>query len=298
MQAENLEDFEDAVVVGIDVDDESIHAGDQSRALLGWAAAEAVLRKAPLLVCHLWEWSDGTHPPALLTDGVATEPTAAAQRLWEAVSMVRSWHPDLAVWAALGQGRPAPALLRLSEKAQMLVVGARGSGGFAGLRVGSVSGHLAAHAHCPVAVVRPPSTVGAVDVVAGVDGWPDSDRTVRLAAEQARRLGGKLILLHSYRLPPPAEYGPNAGIDEPHRRAAAEDVVDRAAEALGAAGADLDIEPRVVHGGTVPALLDAAADAATLVVGARGIGGFAGLLLGSVSQQVLRHAPCTVVVAR
>lgn len=285
------EDVEDAVVVGIDT-------GDQDRALLGWAAEEAVTRKAPLLVCHLREWSDTHHPPQLLTEEPAAEPTAAEQRLRAAADMVRSWHPELAVSAALGLGNPVPPLLRLSERARMLVVGSRGSGGFAGLRLGSVSAHLAAHARCPVAVVRPPSAVGATDAVVGVDGWPDAELPVRLAAEEAGRLGGKLILVHSYRLPPPAEYGPNAGIDEPHRRVAAEAVVDRAAEALRTAGADLDIEPRAVHGGAAPALLEAAAHAAALVVGARGIGGFAGLLLGSVSQQVLRHAPCTVVVAR
>jgi nucleotide-binding universal stress UspA family protein len=293
-----VEDFQDAVVVGVDVAGPDGHPGEQSRALLGWAAEEAVLRKAPLVVCHLWEWSDGDHPLRLLADEAPAESTAAEQELLEAIGLVRSWYPDLPVSAALGHGRPAPALVRVSKQARMLIVGARGSGGFAGLGLGSVPAQLAAHARCPVAVVRPPSAAAAADVVVGVDSWPEADRAVRLAAEEAGRLGGKLILLHSYRLPPPAEYGPNAGIDEPHRRAAAEDVLDRAAEALRATGVDLDLERRVVHGGAAASLLEAATGAAALVVGARGIGGFAGLLLGSVSQQVLRHAPGTVVVAR
>jgi nucleotide-binding universal stress UspA family protein len=154
------------------------------------------------------------------------------------------------------------------------------------------------HAHCPAAVVQPPSTSNAVDVVAGVDDWPESDRTVRLAADEAQRFGGKLVLLHAYRLPGLAEYGPNAGIDEPHHRAVAEEVVERAADAVRTTDPDVDIEPKVVHGPAADRLLDAAADAAALVVGARGRGGFTGLLLGSVSQHVLRRAPCTVVVVR
>ena len=199
------EDVEDAVVVGIDT-------GDQDRALLGWAAEEAVTRKAPPPACHLREWSDTHHPPQLLTEEPAAEPTAAEQRLRAAADTAWSWNPGSRRRpAALGLGNPVPPLLRLSERARMLVVGSRGSGGFAGLRLGSVSVHLAAHARCPVAVVRPPSAVGATDVVVGVDGWPDAELPVRLAAEEAGRLGGKLILVHSYRLPPPAEYGPNAG---------------------------------------------------------------------------------------
>ena len=281
--------IEDAVVVGID-------AGEPDRPLLDWAAGEAAARTVGLVVCHVWEWGDAEHSPRLLPEVVAAEPTPAELRVRDAVRQLREWYPDLDVSVVFGQGRPVRTLLRLSERAGLLVVGARGGGGFAGLLLGSVSAQLAAHAGCPVAVVRAPSTAAAVDVVAGVDSWPDSERTLRLAADEAGRLGGKLVLVHGYRLPPPAEYGPNAGIDEPHRRAAAEDLVEQAAKGLAAV--DVDVEARAVHGAPAAVLLEAAADAAALVVGARGIGGFAGLALGSVSQQVLRHAPCTVVVAR
>ncbi|HEY6748041.1 MAG TPA: universal stress protein, partial [Mycobacteriales bacterium] len=61
---------------------------------------------------------------------------------------------------------------------------------------------------------------------------------------------------------------------------------------------DVKIERRVEHGPAARVLLDAADGAAVLVVGARGLGGFAGMVAGSVSQQVLRHAECPVVVVR
>jgi nucleotide-binding universal stress UspA family protein len=277
--------FDGAVVVGIG-------DGELDQVLLRWAGEEASARAAELLVCHVRE-------RASLRVVGADEPAAAAELLvGEAARTARTWFPELRVSTAVGDDRVVPALLRASLDARMLVLGARGSGGFAGLRLGSAAGEVAAHAECPVAVVRPPSSSDAVDVVVGVDGSSHSDGTLRLAAAEARRFGGALVVVHSYRLPAPAEYGPNAGVDEPHHRAAAEGLLDRALAQLGPARSELKIEARAMHGGAAAALLEAAADAALIVVGARGAGGFAGLTLGSVSQQVLRHAPCTVLVAR
>jgi nucleotide-binding universal stress UspA family protein len=135
-------------------------------------------------------------------------------------------------------------------------------------------------------------------VVAGVDGSSHSDVTLRLAAGEARRFGGRLIVVHAYRLPVPAEYGPNAGVDEPRHRVAAEELVEQALGHLGPDRDEVKIETRAVHGSAAAALLDAAATAAVLVVGARGLGGFERLRIGSVSQEVLRHASCPVVIAR
>lgn len=60
----------------------------------------------------------------------------------------------------------------------------------------------------------------------------------------------------------------------------------------------VEIEQRVVQGSAGGALVEAARDADLLVVGSRGHGGFVGLLLGSVSQQCVHHAPCPAVVVR
>jgi nucleotide-binding universal stress UspA family protein len=117
-----------------------------------------------------------------------------------------------------------------------------------------------------------------------------------LAAAEARRFGGRLIVIHAYRLPAPAEYGPNAGVDEPHHRAAAEALLAQTLDQLGPDHGALKIETRAVHAGATPTLLDAAAAAAAVVVGARGSGGFGRLRIGSVSQHLLRHAPCPVLI--
>lgn len=277
--------FDGAVMVGI-------AGGDLDRVLLGWAAEEAVIRHTNLLVCHVRDRRE----PARPHDGT-TEPTESAELLVrEAAGTVRSWFPDLEVGTAVGDDRVVPALIRSSLDARMLVLGA-GSGGFAGLRLGSVAEQLAARAFCPVAVVRPTSP-DAVDVVAGVDGSSHSGLTLRLAAVEALRFGGRLIVVNGYRLPPPAEYGPNAGVDEPHHRVEAEGLLDRVVEQLGSDRSELKVETRAVHGSPATALLEATPLAATIVVGARGRGGSGGLAIGSVGQHVLRHATCPVVVAR
>jgi nucleotide-binding universal stress UspA family protein len=267
--------------------------GALDRIVLGWAAEEAVARHADLLVCHVRERREPSSARA-----AELEPTGSAELLVrEAASTVHAWLPDLAVTTAVGDDRVVSALVRASIDARMLVLGARGNDG-AGLRLGSVAEQVAASARCPVAVVRPASTPDPVDVVVGVDGSSHSDLTLRLAATEAARFGGRLIVVHAYRLPVPAEYGPNAGMDEPHHRAAAEELVERTLDQLGSDSDGLKIETRAVHDGAAAALLNAASAAAVLVVGARGLGGFERLRIGSVSQHVLRHASCAVIIAR
>jgi nucleotide-binding universal stress UspA family protein len=268
--------------------------GALDRIVLDWAAEEAVARRADLLVCHVRERRQPS--PAR---GGELEPAGSAELLVrEAASTAHTWFPDLAVTTAVGDDRVVSSLVRASVDARMLVVGARGDQGFAGLRLGSVAEQVATNARCPVAVIRPPSAVDLVDVVVGVDGSSHSDVTLRSAATEAARFDGRLVVVHAYRLPAPAEYGPNAGVDEPHHRAAAERLVEQTLEQLGPDRDALKIETRAVHDDAAAALLDAASAAAVLVVGARGLGGFERLRIGSVSQHVLRHAPCTVVIAR
>ncbi len=139
------------VVVGVD-------GSPSSDAALSWAIAEANLRKAPLKVVCCW-----TIPGLYLSEAyIAPEPLAleksARATLDEAMGRVAGADDPLLVTERLVlEGSPSRVLLDVSEGASLLVVGARGRGGFIGLLVGSVASQVVNHAVCPVVVVPRPS---------------------------------------------------------------------------------------------------------------------------------------------
>jgi nucleotide-binding universal stress UspA family protein len=134
-------------------------------------------------------------------------------------------------------------------------------------------------------------------IVVGIDGSEPSRRALRWAIEEARLRGADVEAVHAWTPPYVGGYPYTATVFDPveYERAARQlldDVVDEA----DAAGLSAPIERLVIDGPAARGLLDAAKDAALVVVGSRGRGGFAGLLLGSTSQQVCHHATCPVVV--
>jgi nucleotide-binding universal stress UspA family protein len=283
--------YENAVLVAIDEE-------DPDEMLLGWAAAQAEARGSRLVICHMCEWQTGEQPPKPMYEGDGRDRGVGPERVVAAaLDVVRAAYPDLPVTGAIGTGSPARGLLSAAEEAAMVVVGARGIGGFPTLLMGSVSGQVAEHAACPVAVVRP-TPAEATDVVVGIDGSPQSTRALELGLAEARRTGGTLIALHALRLPPGAgAAAPNPGVNLADHREMAEKTLDDVLGDVEARNPDVKIERRVEPGPPARKLLEAAEDAAALVVGARGLGGFTGLIVGSVSQQVMRHAHCPVLVA-
>jgi nucleotide-binding universal stress UspA family protein len=138
-------------------------------------------------------------------------------------------------------------------------------------------------------------------VVVGVDDSPGALHALRWALEEAARRGATLEVVHAWEPPlafGPVDLGPIPVPDDGERQAAAravlEGVVARALEVPGPRPPELD---RVlVADGPASAVLDRSRDADLLVLGRRGRGGFAGLLLGSVSHQCITHARCPVVV--
>lgn len=135
------------VVVGVD-------GSEASRAAVRWAAEEARLRGAELVAVEAWEFS----PLIFAADvPVALDElrTSVTDHLHEVVS---AEVPDgVAVRELVVEQAPVPALLGQCEADDVLVVGSRGRGGFAGLLLGSVSQQLAQHGTCPVVIVRPPA---------------------------------------------------------------------------------------------------------------------------------------------
>lgn len=132
-------------------------------------------------------------------------------------------------------------------------------------------------------------------IVVGVDGSDGADAALEWALDEGRLRGAELDVIHAFYLFPDLT---EAAVltDEPDMVAQAEELLRKAVEPAVATRPGLTVQTRAVQGPVARTLLDAAADADLLVVGSRGRGGFAGLLLGSVSQQCVHHAPCPVVV--
>jgi nucleotide-binding universal stress UspA family protein len=133
------------------------------------------------------------------------------------------------------------------------------------------------------------------DVVVGVDGSEHARRALEWAATEARIRGARLVAVHAWSVPATA-YSTLADPfdDGPALERLAVDILRAATN--GVARTDVVLEERVRQGPAARVLLHEAAEAALLVVGSRGYGGFTGLLLGSVGQQVVHHTRCPVVV--
>ena len=134
------------IVVGVD-------GSPHSERALDWALNEAGLRHAPLTVlavvpvaARIWGIAGQDYPSQETRDKIH-EATKAM------VDKAVANHSGVDVHVHTEAGVPADELVKASEGADLLVVGARGAGGFARLRIGAVSQQVAAHAHCPVTVV-------------------------------------------------------------------------------------------------------------------------------------------------
>ena len=139
-------------------------------------------------------------------------------------------------------------------------------------------------------------------VVVGVDGSDESKRALQLASEEASDHGAELLAVSAWTPPPPPTAPPYGsfpwGADTSQMAENAEAVLQKTLnEVLGESPA-VPVDTRVAEGNAAKVLIDLSGSADLLVVGCRGHGGFAGLLLGSVSQQVVAHAKCNVVVVR
>jgi nucleotide-binding universal stress UspA family protein len=276
------------------------------------AAWEARHRGLPLLLAHGYPADPYTWfgwAPAYA--GPAFDPHMAAQALVdETAEEVRQNYPDLTVKTELFVGPGAHALIAASERAAMVVVAARGRGGFAGLGVGSVAAQTAAHARCPVLVVRPVDGVAddeaVVDtgvhsgsVVVGVDGSAGGDAALEFAFEEAIMRKVPLEAVYVWWLLPQHSLGPDLPGHITAEEAQEESRRMLAELMAGWIGKypDVPVQPRAVHAmNPSHILIEASREAGLVVVGSRGRGGFTGLLLGSVSRDLVGHASCPVAV--
>jgi nucleotide-binding universal stress UspA family protein len=133
-------------------------------------------------------------------------------------------------------------------------------------------------------------------IVVGVDGSPPSERALDWAVAEAQRTGAALHLVSAWMFPMALGYAFTTTVHEVQQ--SAQDVIDRAVAHVGEVAGDVTVTGETSEQAPAPALIAAAKGADLLVVGSRGLGGFQGLLIGSVSQYCTRHATCSVVVVR
>jgi len=277
------------VVVGVDGSESALEA---SR----WAAREAGRRGAGLRLVQAFGWPQTHHDGEVGRGQRAVLRRAANEQLAAAAAAAAEVAPGVVVETALVEGFPVAVLVAESRAAQLVVVGDRGLGGFTGLLLGSVAVGLAAHAAAPVAVVRG-DAASAGPVVVGVDGSPASEAVLAVAFEAAAARRVPLVAVHTWwdvlmdpSFAPLVDWDAIEG--EAHRTLAA--------RLAGWAEKYPEVEVRrvVERDRPAPALLEQAAGAQLVVVGSRGRGGLAGMLLGSVSHSLLHHSPCPVLVVR
>ncbi len=282
------------IVVGVD-------GSECSHDALRWAVDEASRRQLVVEAVYAWTFPYVVPIAGRLARDVKWR-RAATARLEGTIETELSGRPDVEVVSRVEEGPAAPTLLDAASGADLLVVGHRGLGGFAGLVLGSVSHQCVHHAGCPVVVVRhehrsdgPPEERATARIVVGVDGSDTSRTALCWALDEARLREASVEVVYSWHLPYPDAYDGLVDLHPERLEGDARQLLDGMVGEADTAGVPA-LETILVGDGAAPALLDRAKGADLLVVGSRGRGGFAGLLLGSVSQQVVHHALCPVVV--
>ena len=283
------------VLVAIDGSESALRAAH-------WAAAEATRRGRGLSIVHTYDWPLPNYRPVVVDSGVLHESVMSTARatLAAAVTSVTEAAPKLPITAEIISGPAVAVLLGLTRRVELLVLGSRGLGGFTGLLVGSVAVELVAHGHCPVGVVRGDQPAPGTPVVVGVDGSPTSEVAIALAFDQADSRGCDLVAVHSWTdSTVPFGLGGHAQpVDWSPMTELAENLLTESLAGWQEKYPGVTVRRVVERDRPASALLNAARDAQLLVVGSRGRGGFTGLTLGSVSQALIHHSPCPVLIAR
>jgi nucleotide-binding universal stress UspA family protein len=281
----------------------------QAGTAVDWAAAEAARRRAQLLVTCV---TDHSRAVGVDSGAAAWLPAAAlhASRMiaQDGAERAVKAFPQLRVEVATPVGHPAAALIEAGRDSAMLVLGPSGHSSLIGTLLGSVAFAVTAHAHCPVVVARGEANRRpgpGTPVVVGVDDSGSCSAALRFAAETAAGSGAPLTVVCAWLPTLPGGWAsaywavaaPTLDSDAAAREAA-EQVANAAAAHVRLQYPQVQVSPSAVSGEPVPSIVSLTRPAALVVVGARGRGGFTGLLLGSVSRGLALHSPCPVAVVR
>jgi nucleotide-binding universal stress UspA family protein len=277
----------------------AVDGSPESETALEWAVSYATQRHLPLTLVH------GTGDPGDAVEFLGSVEAArvlqekADKVLEHASAAVQRLAPQLEVEVLAPLEDARQALVDLSDRASMIVLGSRGRGSVRSLLLGSVSTAVASHAQCPVAVVRPAERDQDGErghVVVGVDGSPASTAAVGFAFTLASKDGRELDAVH-YRSVEDSFVDPTGdgqGLDTEGRQ---ERLLSEAVAGYAEKFPDVVVNRLQSDSSPSSGLVQLSETASVVVVGSRGRTGLSSIF-GSVSRSVLEHAHCTVVVDR
>ena len=284
----------EVILVGVDGSTESLAA-------VTWAADRGA-RTGARIHC-LCTYALASYSAAALDGGYAVLDDealkAGAEQVVEEAKAVAREHGATHVSGSTEPGDPAGVLIDFSAEVDMIVVGSRGGGGFADRLLGTVSSALPAHSKCPVVVV-PRHTSGknftpVERIVVGVDGTDQPSCALKRAIGEASLWDARVTAVSAV----PIAVGPSVmtptGVDHSALLAQVREGMDAAITAA-LDGKDVHVARHALDGSAASLLIEFSTAVDLVVVGTRGRGGLAGVLLGSTSQTVLGHSTCPVMI--
>ena len=278
------------VIVGVD-------GSEQSLLAVEWAAQQARRHSSPLRIVSAPDVMPRMHAyHASPAEIAAALRGVAARALAAAITRCDEVAPGLPVDTCLLSGPPAVAVAETGSDASMLVVGARGAGGFAAMMLGSVSRYVAAWAPCPVAVVREESSAVHREVAVGVRDPRDATGALAFAFEEAALRGADLVAVHTWYWLPSGQAGALRPADPGRFAAEATRQLAAALKDWQDKYPDVQVRRDVIRGHPARVLASLSARTDLVVLGRHGHPAGPGPGIGSIQHAVLDHAHGPVAV--
>ncbi|MDP7701247.1 universal stress protein [Mycobacterium sp. TY815] len=280
------------ILVGVD-------GSEPSNAAVVWAAREAVLRHVPLTLIHMVTAAVPMYPEMPLSMGMGMWSDEDGHRVLQhavkvAEDIIGTSRP-VPVSTELKCSPPVPTLVRLSENAELMVVGSHGRSAVGRGLLGSVSSAVIRRANCPVAVIRDEDVRAGAPVVVGIDGSPASELATAIAFEEASRRGVELKAVHAWSDIEAVEL---PGLDWTIFKEDADRILAERLAGWQEQFPDVTVHRVVVCDRPARQLIKQAESAQLVVVGSHGRGSVGAMLLGSVSNAVVHSTRTPVIVAR
>jgi nucleotide-binding universal stress UspA family protein len=283
------------IVVGVD-------GSPAAKVAVDWAARDAARRGASLALVHVVNSVLGSLSQTPLPTGIGNwQKERAHQAVDDAMGVVAAVQREtgpLEARTEIYYSAAVPTLVDMSKGAGMVVVGSRRHGAIGSL-LGSVSAGVVQHAHCPVAVIHDEDPLmphpAQAPVLVGIDGSPASELATAIAFEEASLRRVDLIALHAW-----TEFGVGdfLGMNWLEMKSSEDAALAQRLAGWQENYPDVQVRRLVICDHPARVLVEHSEEAQLVVVGSHGRGGFAGMLLGSVSAAVVQSARMPVIVAR